>query len=139
MKKLLFLLTLPILMLSCTFYGDDTNIDTVNLSVKQNEWTENFDTNGLRYYYASFNMPEITSNVYYNGSIQVYLISGAEASQKVLPYVRHYEDVNGTRWTRTIDYDFVTGNLMIYVTNSDFVTDQPAAMNFRVVIMSQPN
>ena len=54
-----------------------------------------------------------------------------------MPYVRHYEDINGVLWTRTVDYDYAVGNIAIYVTNSDFIKDLPEKMTFRVVMMWQ--
>ena len=134
MKKAFILLLIPFFAISCSNFGDETRIKTVNLVVDQLDWVENTDADGKnRYYSCSFSMPEITSNVYEYGSVQTYVTF--ENAQQAMPYVRHYEDINGVLWTRTVDYDYAVGNIAIYVTNSDFIKDLPEKMTFRVVMM----
>ena len=139
MKKAFILLLIPFFAISCTSYedyGDGTQIKTVNLIVNQSDWVEHTDNDGKnRYYSCSFSMPEITSTVYEFGSVQTYVTF--ETSQQAMPYVRHYEYVNGIQWTRTVDYDYAVGNMAIYVTNSNFMKDLPETMTFRVVMMWQ--
>lgn len=136
MKKTLFLLLLPFFILSCTVNEDNTEVRTVNLTVKQSDWVEHVDNNGKnRYYSASFNMPEITSFIYDYGNVQTYIY--VNNAQQILPYVRHFEDAVGNLWTRTVDFDYSPGNLIVYVTNSDFIKDLPETMSFRVVILWQ--
>lgn len=139
MKKAFILLLIPFFAMSCTGYEDyvdQTQIKTVNLVVEQADWIEHTDADGKnRYYSCSFSMPEITSNVYEFGSVQTYVTFSN--SQQTMPYVRHYEDISGAQWTRTVDYDYAVGNLVIYVTNSDFIKDLPEKMTFRVVMMWQ--
>ncbi len=136
MKKVLILLIFPFLAISCRDFGDKTQIQTINLRVNQSDWIESTDNDGRnRYYSCSFFMPEITPAVYEYGSVQAYVTF--DNTQQVMPYVRHYEDINGNRWTRTVDYDYSEGNLIVYVTNSDFIRDLPETMTFRVVLMWQ--
>ena len=78
-------------------------------------------------------MPEITSFVYNSGTVLGYAV--INDAQESLPYVRHYQDAAGAFWTRTVDFDYSVGGINVYVTNSDFVVDQPGDMNFRIVLM----
>lgn len=80
-------------------------------------------------------MPEITSSVFNNGSVVGYIVLSNSTAQQNLPYVQHFQNANGALWTQTIDFDYSVGGINVYVTNSDFVSDPPTAMNFRVVIM----
>ena len=64
------------------------------------------------------------------------------ASQQLLPSVRHKEEVVSADewylWTETTDFDYMVGNVNIYVTYSDFPTDAsiaPGDMDFRLVLM----
>jgi len=134
MKKLFFLFAITILFVSCQEDYYETKWEVVNLEVRSAQWTLDSDDDGLnKYFYSTFDMPEITPKVYDLGNVQVYY--EADGIQQVLPYVRHYENSEGALWTRTVDYSFASGSLTIYVTNSDFFLETPPDMNFRVVIM----
>lgn len=135
MKRLFYLLIISLLTVSCVDENDDnTNIKIINLAVNQANWVENTDIDGLnRYYSCSFNVPEITPWIYNNGVVNTY-ITFDYASQP-LPYVRHLEDSEGFRWTRTVDYEYESGKIRIFVTNSDFIVDLPKAMKFKVAII----
>jgi hypothetical protein len=133
MKKLFLLFALIPLLISCD-NDQDTSWNVVNVSVSQANWIPHVDGEGLNLYYScTLAMPEITSFIYEQGLVQVYyLVSGA---QEVLPYVRHYENLAGARWTQTVDYDYSVGSMTVYVTSSDFFEELPSAMDFRVVLM----
>jgi len=137
MKRLIFILFLPVLLVSCVSYVDEVNMQTVNLSIKASDWVSHADNNGRNSYYStSFTMPEITRDVFENGSVQVYIYIDDQI-QQVLPYTRHFEDVYGARWTRTVDYDFSEGELIVYVTYSDFRLYNPGVMSLKVAVLSQ--
>lgn len=141
MKKALLFFAIALFLVSCEGpmgpagpQGIGTNWKIIDLVVNSSEWIENLDNNGLnRYYSSSFTMPEISSRVYNDGTVLVYMVNNNV--QQVLPYVRHFENSSGNLWTQTIDYDFAVGDMNVYVTNSDFVSDPPGTMNFRVVLM----
>jgi len=134
MKKICLVLVIASMFVSCQKEDSGMMLDVINLEVRQADWSLGSDANGLNsYYYCEFPMPEITSYVYRQGSVQVYNVKGSV--QQVLPSVRHYQNAEGALWTQTIDADFATGNLIVYVTNSDFYRETPPAMNFRVVLM----
>jgi len=134
MKKICLVLVLASMFVSCQKEDSGTLLDVINLEVRQSDWSIGSDIDGLNsYYYCEFTIPDITSYVYSVGSVQVYIVKGGV--QQVLPYVRHYENADGALWTQTIDADFATGNLIVYVTNSDFYQETPPAMKFRVVLM----
>jgi len=135
MKKAFILLSIAIFAISCTTDFDDTKIKTIELKVNSNQWVENVDKDGINLYYSStFNVPEITSRVYSEGIVNVYITYGNN-SQQILPFVRHNENLDGVLWTRTVDFDYSVGDLKIYVTNSDFFKDTPETMTFRVVMI----
>lgn len=133
MKRLFYLLIISTLTMSCVD-EDTTNIKIINLVVNQSDWIEETDTKNLnRYYYCSFNVPEITPWIYNNGVVNAY-ITFDYASQP-LPYIRHFENEEGFRWTRTVDYEYESGKVRIFVTNNDFIQDLPEKMTFKVSVI----
>ncbi len=134
MKKTLLFFLVALFVVSCDDSNKDLKMKVIDLTVKSSDWIENIDKDSLnRYYSYQFSMPEINSTVFNNGTVTSYIL--IDNAQQVLPYVRHYEDVYGTLWTRTVDFDYALGGMNFYVTNSDFAVDQPIAMDFRVVLM----
>lgn len=119
----------------------DLKVDTWNYSNAANN----------NYFYADFNVPELTEFIYDYGLAQCYIEydSGTEQrTQQVLPMSRHKEEqiVNAggeTQWvfyTETIDYDYGIGNVRIYLTQSDFNYEidtkwEPDPMLFRLVLL----
>jgi len=137
MKKLLLLFAVALFVVSCqqeTPQGAGTNTKIINLTASPSDWVENLDPNKLnRYYSCHFNMPEINSTVFNDGSVTGYIM--IDNAQQPLPSVRHFQNTAGALWTQTIDFDYVVGGVNVYVTNSDFAVDPPGAMNFRMVLM----
>ncbi len=134
MKQLFYMLLISVLTLSCTDNDETTNIKIINLSVPKADWIEVTDADKLnRYYYSSFNVPEITPWIYNNGVINAYIV--LDAATQPLPYVRHFENLDGFKWTRTVDFEYESGKVRIFVTNDDFIPDLPQAMNFKVSII----
>jgi len=112
----------------------DTKWNVVNFGINQADWSKSVDVDGLNPFYSCLiNMPEITSYIYSQGLVQIYYV--LDGAQQVLPYVRHYEDALGNKWTQTIDADFTAGSIKVYVTDSDFNGGVPPAMDFRVVLL----
>lgn len=97
-------------------------------------WTKVTDRDGLNTYYKhDISCPEIKHQVLRGGQINCYLYTG-EDSQVPLPCVRHYENENGNRWTRTIDCEYWVGGVTVYVTDSDFAGGVPDNMSFRIML-----
>lgn len=107
------------------WYSGEFNVDC---------WTRLSDTDGLNgYYKADVRIPNLNYSVLRGGQVNCYLFVGKDA-QAPLPYVRHYENGSGQRWTRTIDYEYYDGGVTVYVTDSDFAGDVPEAMSFRIML-----
>ncbi len=98
---------------------------------------------------ATFNVPELTADIYDNGIIKVYREWGTgtkDATQAELPFTRYQEyladELNNTWgfYSEHVDYDFLVGALNIYYTASDFDYElnesfMPEGMHFRVIMM----
>ena len=136
MKKTLLLFAVGLFLISCESSVPEI-LDTkqvINLVVEENQWIEKKDFDNInRYYSSSFKMPEIGSQVYNKGVVIAYLDN--YDYQLILPNVRHYENLQGVRWTETIDYEYSNGSITFFVTSSDFFENPPAKMYFRVVLM----
>lgn len=135
MKKFGLLAALFVLMLSCTIEDTpDTSWKVINVEIRSSDWVADTDDDGINLYYSCrVNMPELSSFIYQNGMVQAYYKT--TDYQQQLPYVRHYENLAGDLWTRTIDYDYEVGYMNFYVTNSDFVIKRPETMKFRIVLL----
>jgi hypothetical protein len=136
MKKLCIPFVLAFILMSCSepATSDLTTKQVYSFRVKATDWIEKADNAGLnKFYSASFSINGLNSYIYDEGSVTTYMVYSNY--QQVLPYTRHYENFNGQKWSRTIDFDFSVKNIVFYVTNSDFDKDPPEEMYFRVVLM----
>jgi len=132
MKKLFLVLLIPFIALSCTDdENNGTNITMINLSAKASDWK--FQNQLESYYYVTYTMPEINAWVYANAVVSVY--QTLDGATQPLPVVRHKQDSQGIKWTRTIDYDYGLKTITIYVTDSDFEKDPPGDMTFKVALI----
>ncbi len=127
---------------------DGTGIAAVvHLNVDSWEYSEVANNN---YFYASFDVEELTPEAFDNGLVKVYRTfnwdSPTEAYQIEMPYTRHneacvnVEEDSWAFWTETVDSAFGPGWITIYYTASDFDYEidlefWPEPMSFRVVIM----
>lgn len=131
------------------------NFKIIDLDIAQKEWGYTNPTDDPRYqynnnyYYADFDIPELTSNIYDNGVVKVYREFDSDtkyAMQQELPYVRSVEEYNETTqgydifYTETVDYIFGPGKITIMYRASDFLYEDnpgivPVGMHFRVVLM----
>lgn len=125
------------------------NFNIIDLEVRSNQWQyAGLDNNN--YFFAEFEMPEITKHIYDNGVVQVYREYGTgrlDAVQLLLPNTRHkeysYEQDGNTYWgfySETTDYEYGVGLLNVFFTVSDFDYEidtafAPEDMHFRVVLM----
>ena len=126
------------------------NVKIIDLSASGSQWQYTNDNNN-NYYMASFDMPEITQEIYDNGVVQVYReydTGTANAVQLLLPNTRHKEyaftnDEGETQWaffSETTDYEYGIGRLNVFFTASDFGYEDdssivPEDMHFRCVLM----
>ncbi|MBO5960601.1 MAG: collagen-like protein [Paludibacteraceae bacterium] len=126
--------------------GESTQWKVINLHADANNWERRTDANGYNpFFVTTFDVPELDAFIYDSGLVQCYIEydSGTSyASQQLLPSVRHKEEVVSADeyylWTETTDFDYMVGNVNIYVTYSDFPTDAsiaPGDMDFRLVLM----
>lgn len=124
--------------------GEGVNWKIAELDVTNWDYTGDlpeFKGQGNNYYFAKFDVPALTSYVFTDGNVQVYLVENNK--QHVLPFVRHqYEFINDSTinfFTRTIDAHFGIGWVQVDLRDSDFEyevdeTIVPGAMLFRVVM-----
>ena len=121
------------------------NYYNIPLVVNQNDWGYSNTKDSLNnYFYATFNMPEITKDLYEHSNVMVYRVLD-NANQTPLPQTRHneYWDKKNNEilfYTETVDYEYSVGEMTIYYTVSDFnyevdLNFVPETMNFRVFIM----
>lgn len=123
------------------------DMKVIVLDVKKNNWVySNLDNNN--FFKATFDMPEITRDVFDNALIKMYRLydfDTANPAQTELPFVRLNEfKANNGNWvffTETVDYEMELGKLTVYYTASDFdyeLNEQfvPDPMTFRIVIMT---
>lgn len=121
--------------------GLDTQFKNITLTVGQQNWTKFEEPqNDAPFYYAcSFDVPEITEEVFNNGVVICYVnLAGA---QQLLPYVCHYQTLDELnqpiRWTRTVDCQLAVNKLTVFVTYSDFYdAGVPEAMSFHLAILT---
>jgi hypothetical protein len=128
-------LLLTIIFAQCTKHDNDNNPPAVNYThsaiydVYSSEWAG--DTNG---YNSNIDVPEITEDIYYNGSVLVYrLVETAPISFNMLPYT--FMDNLLTIYK---DFNVYIGSInLMYkeVYNSANDTHVPGNMSFKVVII----
>jgi hypothetical protein len=149
MRKTFFLLAILLMMTGCY----DTNspmLKTISVRVKANEWqytqqgvNDQFNNN---YFYAGFNVPEITARAFDYGEVKAYLVkdrmNATNARKHLLPYVMHKEEMVDGQWiyfTETVDFTYGIGWVEVNFRASDFayednVNINPPAMEFDIVI-----
>ena len=122
---------------SCNYYPKETvyesNFKTLDLRVDANQWLVSQDGD---YYYCTFNVPELTSQIYNYGVVTCYREYNkgtTNAYQLPLPQTIHNVDAgNGALYTSTIDFSFAVGLVEIVLTNNDFAYYAPEGMDFRL-------
>ena len=126
---------------SCNYYPKETvyetiyesNFKTLDLRVDANQWLFSQDGD---YYYCTFNVPELTSQIYNYGVVTCYREYNkgtTNAYQLPLPQTIHNVDAgNGALYTSTIDFSFAVGLVEIVLTNNDFAYYAPEGMDFRL-------
>lgn len=119
--------------------GEQTYWVIQDFDVDHVDWKYS-EVDGLRpHYYYDFEFDNLTDFIYNNGIVLAYL--EVKGRQQLLPFVFHEEILNEdneyVRWTRTIDFDYTSGNITFYVTTDDFFYEdyEPETMRFRVVLL----
>jgi hypothetical protein len=144
MKKTFLFLIIALITISCEDPSKDitvnaatgTNIpNAIDIKVKSSDWILNSDTTGVNTYYTyHYTLPAITSSVYDTATINSFILTSSPVGLQTLPYAGHLQNVKGTSWTQTIDFDYAIGSINMYVTNSGLNADPPGSMDFNVVI-----
>lgn len=123
-----------------------SNIISFTMNVDQDGWVYTGIENN-NYFWASFDMPEITEDVFDHGLIKIYRTYDYETDYPVqleLPQVRQAEyQISGDNWgfyTEVIDYEIAIGSVTIFYSASDFDYELneefiPDPMQFRCVII----
>lgn len=138
MRRIYLLFIISVLLFSAcetvTYPEDLTTKQVFSFQVRSSDWVPETDEAGLNLYYrCRFNLDGITSYMFNDGAVMGYIeLNGA---QQALPYIRHFENSNGEKWSRTIDFDYSQNDIHFYVTNNDFAIDPPETMYFRVVFI----
>ena len=150
MRKALFFIFSALVLCACQGpqgpqgpKGDGTNWFVRDFYVDKWDYSNiPLDKGGNNYFYAAFDLPELTRAIYLDGNVQMYLVE--KNFQHVLPYVYHQytmqQDTIFHPFTRTIDALFGTGWVEFQVRDSDFEYEvdntipDPDPMSFRVVL-----
>lgn len=128
--------------------GCKCSSESVLITVKASDWIYS-DMQNNNYFYATVNMPEITSDVFKTGLIKMYRtynFGQSDGVQIEMPYSRHIEELvdpatdEWAFYTESLDYEIGIGTITICYTQSDFnyeldETFYPDGMQFRCVIM----
>ncbi len=152
----LFLAAIALGLTSCHTYTDECNSNThvhtqrviLDLQINPNDWSYS-GVNNSNYFYATFNIEQLTKEVYDNGVVSVYReydYGTDQATQTELPLTRYYEylsDSISNQWSffcEHIDYEYNIGTITIYYIVSDFNYEideyfVPDEMHFRASLV----
>ena len=146
MKKSLFLVFISSMFLvGCTSVNNGATIQTISVVVEAHEWKyTNFTDNN--YFYAGFDIPAITENVFDRGEVKAYIVYDRldmdYARKNLLPHTIHKEEWIDTLryvYTETVDFTYGIGWVEFNFRASDFAYEDnvsiiPPAMEFDIVI-----
>lgn len=114
---------------------DDVIWKSKEIRVLDTEWQKFVDRDGMNCYFkCNKKVSDLTYAVLDGGMVNCYLYVDNSDTQAQLPTVRHFENREGHLWTRTIDYEYYSGGVTFYVTDSDFAGEQPGTMDFRLML-----
>ena len=137
--KRVFIISMTLVALlfaSCERAEDQPNWKVARFTVTGSSWYYTDNENGNNYHFYKFHVPWITEWIYNNGIANMYIEyhnKDNTHSMSPLPVVRHLsETVNGKKvyFTETIDYEYSPGEVVFYVTISDFVKQNPGTIDF---------
>jgi hypothetical protein len=113
--------------------GKDANIGSAVYDIQPSKWNGNID--GFK---TTLDVPELTSDIYYNGAVLVYVLkneNSADKSFNQLPYTWLYNSN-----TEYMDFDAFVGSIDItlrWVDNGVNNTQAPdGTYTFKVIIIS---
>ena len=109
----------------------NANLEHYTYTVQANQWYTygEFGHSGWQYYHQ-FDVPEVTRDVMEKGAVMVY-IKGNDLFYP-LPATTDYDG-----WVNTIQYNVYLGMVEVFVEDTDFQTDNPGPMVFKIVIFDQ--
>jgi len=147
MKKVFYVgwAFLMAMMCSCTKTEvvNNSNWQIVDCNVGYSQWRYTGDNAGQlqyanNYYYAAYDISQLTSFIFNSGNVQAYLIeknSYGEETQRPLPFTRHKEEWNeqGDKftYTETYDYFYGVGWIEFNYTASDFEYEKSGGIQYR--------
>ena len=137
MKKYILFCLLAVVVFgfaSCEIHNEDCKFHSKSLylAVDHNEWK--YDQKQMQYY-AHFDVPELSTNVYNYGNYslhRVYNVQTADEYQVALPQsifmIENITDAQGNTseyyYTQMVDYRVGVGYVEIQVTNSDYLYEE---------------
>lgn len=150
MKKVLFCLLAVIALTACEekepvyIYEDSGTWKNIRLKVNSGDWVLDGVSNELEsYYYYDFKVNELTSDIFKEGVVLMYIESepGNPNIKSLMPFTYHRGiNVNGVEslWEEYYTYDFEPGFVRIYCKYSDFFTGEqrPGTEVFHMVLIN---
>lgn len=162
MKKTLFCGILVAIfglgLTSCTVDNSrytECSCDVYNETLRITKWTEAYDEEDNPYYYAIFDVPQISDYIYSKGSVQLWRVFNygyKDTYQRAMPYCEHhfYEYLDKSDpanpvlvsgiYTQTVTYEYGFDSkgypyICIFLYNNDFAYDgTPEEMFFHLRI-----
>lgn len=141
MKKLLILLTLTMLFISCeeNHIKEGTGWDTKIVNVRENEWELFSEDGGFnRIFVCTKRLNGLDNHIYEYGNVAAYLINNYGTnyeSQTPIPYTDFFGSANGNKWGESVYFSYSPGEISFFFVYSDFDRyKHPAMMDFRVVL-----
>ena len=139
MKK--FLNAAILLTFLATFVGcvkdsgpnGNADLDHYTYTVQANQWNERgvFGQQGYQYFYE-IPIPGITQTVLNTGTVMVYIQRDDLNMFYPLPVI-----TNNTGYVNTIQNNVYLKMIEIFIEDTDFQTDVPGSMTFKVVVFNQ--
>jgi len=131
-------------MSSCTKTEvvNNNNWQIVDCSISYSQWRYLGDDTRVQYnnnyYYAGYNLSQLTQDIFKDGNVQVYMVEKSKATgeemQRPLPFTKHFETWNGDTTlfhTETYDYFYGVGWIEFNYTASDFAYEDSRGTEYR--------
>jgi hypothetical protein len=111
--------------------GGNVNIENSTFTIQANQWYTRgvFQQQGFQYY-CLIDVPRITQDVMENGAVMIYV----QQSDLFYPLPAI---TNNNGYVNTIQNNVYSGTVEIFVEDTDFQTENPGIMTFKIVIFDQ--
>jgi len=140
MKKICFWVMVISLFSACTRDVTEVtqvvgpNIFTDNYTIGDNDWIKGTDDKTGIYYYCTFNVPELTQNVFNNGILQAFLYGRNIDTLCPLPYSDFLVDDNNNQWEEHFTVEFEKGAITFILKESDHAGMLPFYTEYRFFV-----